>query len=73
MYVGLTRARESLTLSYARRRRRYGELVKCEPSRFLDELPPELVEWHGKDLERDHERSKERASTHLDKLREMFS
>jgi ATP-dependent DNA helicase Rep len=73
MYVGLTRARESLTLSYARRRRRYGELVKCEPSRFLDELPPELVEWRGEDVERDHERSKERASTHLDKLREMFS
>ncbi len=73
MYVGLTRARESLTLSYARRRRRYGELVKCEPSRFLDELPPELVEWRGEDVERDNERSKERASTHLDKLREMFS
>jgi len=73
MYVGLTRARESLTLSYTRRRRRYGEMIKCEPSRFLEELPPELVEWRGEDIERDHERSKERASTHLDKLREMFS
>lgn len=73
MYVGLTRARESLTLSFARHRKRYGEKVNCEPSRFLDELPEELVEWRGEDAERDHERSRERATTHLDKLREMFS
>ena len=73
MYVGLTRARESLTLSFARRRKRYGEKVTCDPSRFLDELPKDLVEWRGKDMERDHERSRERATTHLDKLREMFS
>ena len=40
MYAGITRARESLTLSYAGSRRRYGEHIQCEPSRFLDELPP---------------------------------
>jgi ATP-dependent DNA helicase Rep len=72
MYVGITRARESLTLSYAGSRRRYGEHVSCEPSRFLDELPPDLVEWRGKDLERDHEQTRERAKVHLDKLKEMF-
>ena len=73
MYVGLTRARESLTLSFARKRRRYGEAVSCDPSRFLDELPQELVEWKGEDQVLDHEKSKERAASHLDKLREMFS
>jgi ATP-dependent DNA helicase Rep len=73
MYVGLTRARESLTLSYAKHRKRYGEKVSCDPSRFLDELPGELIEWRGENTELDHERSRERATTHLDKLREMFS
>ncbi|MEA3641121.1 MAG: 3'-5' exonuclease [Lamprobacter sp.] len=38
-YVGITRARNRLNLSLARHRRRYGEQVLCEPSRFLDELP----------------------------------
>ena len=73
MYVGITRAGESLTLSFARRRKRYGELIRCEPSRFLDELPRELVEWRGEDEEMDHERSRERATAHLGKLKEMFS
>jgi len=73
MYVGLTRARESLTLSFAKNRRRYGEVVSCDPSRFLDELPPELLEWRGEDKALDHERTKERAASHLDKLREMFT
>jgi len=72
MYVGLTRARESLTLSFARHRKRYGEKVSCEPSRFLDELPKDLLDWRGEDAERDHERSRQRATSHLDKLRDMF-
>jgi ATP-dependent DNA helicase Rep len=73
MYVGITRARESLSLSYAEKRRRYGEMVSCQPSRFLEELPQDLLEWRGENVEKDHERTKERASVHLDKLREMFS
>lgn len=44
-YVGLTRARETLTLTYSRRRRQYGDAVDCEPSRFLDELPAEQLHW----------------------------
>jgi hypothetical protein len=31
-----------------------------------------LLEWQGKDETRDHERTKERAAKHLDKLRELF-
>jgi ATP-dependent DNA helicase Rep len=73
MYVGITRARESLTLSFARHRRRYGEAVACEPSRFLDELPRELLDWRGEDSERDEERTRERATVHLDRLKAMFS
>ena len=73
MYVGLTRAQYSLTLSFARHRRRYGEHVKCEPSRFLDELPPELLEWKGQDEEMDQARTKERAAVHLERLKELFA
>ena len=72
MYVGITRARESLTLSYAGSRRRYGEHIQCEPSRFLDELPPDLLEWRGEDAGRDQEQTRDRARVHLDKLKELF-
>jgi ATP-dependent DNA helicase Rep len=56
MYVGITRARRSLTCSYAKRRRRYGELHRCEPSRFLEELPADGLYWYGRDRERDDQR-----------------
>jgi len=38
MYVGVTRARKSLTLSYCARRKRARETVACDPSRFIEEL-----------------------------------
>jgi ATP-dependent DNA helicase Rep len=38
MYVGVTRAKRSLTLSYCARRKRARESVACDPSRFIDEL-----------------------------------
>jgi ATP-dependent DNA helicase Rep len=47
-YVGITRAQRSLTLSYCRGRKRYGEVVSCQPSRFLSELPQEVLEWQDK-------------------------
>lgn len=47
-YVGITRAQHYLTISYAKTRVRYGEAETCDPSRFLDELPPEHVEWQDK-------------------------
>ena len=72
MYVGITRARESLTISYALGRRRYGEVIRCEPSRFIEEIPAELVEWRGKDAVQDATKTKERAKVHLDKLKELF-
>lgn len=44
-YVGLTRAQRNLTLTLCKQRRRYKELVDCQPSRFLEELPKELIVW----------------------------
>jgi DNA helicase-2/ATP-dependent DNA helicase PcrA len=46
-YVGITRARERLYLSRALSRSAWGAPSWNLPSRFLDEVPAELVEWSG--------------------------
>ena len=43
-YVAVTRAMQSLTISHCGGRMKYGQLMPCHPSRFLKELPAELVE-----------------------------
>jgi DNA helicase-2/ATP-dependent DNA helicase PcrA len=43
-YVGMTRAMERLTLTWARKRRRFGSQSFATPSRFLDEIPASLVD-----------------------------
>ena len=48
-YVGITRARQNLAMTFAAKRKQYGEIIECMPSRFLDELPPEDLEWEGQE------------------------
>ena len=48
-YVGITRARRELALSYAKQRQRFGELLHCEPSRFLEELDQDHLDWQDKE------------------------
>jgi ATP-dependent DNA helicase UvrD/PcrA len=43
-YVGITRARKQLVLTSAARRRVFGEYQNTEPSRFIDEIPADLIE-----------------------------
>jgi DNA helicase-2/ATP-dependent DNA helicase PcrA len=43
MYVALTRAKDHLFLSHANSRRQWGQLKYNEASRFILELPDELV------------------------------
>lgn len=43
-YVGITRAKKELFLTYARQRMQHGQFVYNAPSRFLRELPPELLD-----------------------------
>jgi DNA helicase II / ATP-dependent DNA helicase PcrA len=43
-YVGITRARKQLILTSACRRRVFGEYQNTEPSRFIDEIPADLIE-----------------------------
>lgn len=45
MYVGMTRARHKLHLSLAMSRQTFGETMVSAPSRFLREIPEELIDW----------------------------
>ena len=58
-YVGITRARRTLTFTRARARSRFGETGGCEPSRFLDELPVDDLVHLNAVTEADPERRKE--------------
>jgi DNA helicase-2/ATP-dependent DNA helicase PcrA len=43
-YVAVTRAESKLTISYATSRFKFGTLISCEPSRFLDEIDAQYLE-----------------------------
>ena len=70
-YVGITRAKKTLTFTYAKQRKRYGEVVQCEPSRFLSELPADDLQWDGKSTATP-EQKQERGNSHLAHLRNLL-
>jgi len=70
-YVGITRAQETLALSLCAQRRRRGASGECQPSRFLDELPPEDLAWEDAVLTDDQR--KERAQSQMANLRALLS
>jgi ATP-dependent DNA helicase Rep len=72
-YVGITRAQRSLTLTYAAKRKRFGEMIPCEPSRFLQELPEEDLRWEGRGSQLSPEEKQERGSAHLANLKSLLS
>lgn len=45
-YVAITRAEKALTLCYASSRFRYGSLMPCEPSRFIDEIDNQYLDMN---------------------------
>ncbi|MDO8826107.1 DNA helicase Rep [Methylophaga sp.] len=71
-YVGITRAQRSLVMTLANTRKRYGEKVECEESRFLRELPPEDLIWMTEKTQVDPEERKERGKAHLSNIRDML-
>jgi len=71
-YVGITRARKVLHISFARKRRKEGEVVDCEPSRFLQELPREDLLWEGRESSESPEEKKARGKSHLASLKAML-
>lgn len=44
-YVGITRAREELFLTFAKTRMQHGNMKYNRPSRFLDEIPSDIIKW----------------------------
>ncbi|MDJ0879871.1 MAG: UvrD-helicase domain-containing protein [Halieaceae bacterium] len=71
-YVGITRARQTLTMSYAAKRRQFGETVDCEPSRFIEELPTGDLVFQGGEAE-DREVAQARANETLAGLKELLN
>ena len=72
-YVGITRARKTLTISFASKRKRFGEIINCEPSRFLDELPQDLLQWSGAGIELPEEEKKARGNASIADLKSMLA
>lgn len=58
-YVAITRAREKLIISSCQKRRKMQTIIECEPSRFLDEIPQNLVEYHEPQKEVPQEMAKD--------------
>ena len=44
-YVGITRAKKNLYISYANSRYRWGKLISCEESRFIDEIDNDFIDF----------------------------
>ena len=71
-YVGITRAKQLLTFTLARHRKQYGEVSQTTPSRFLDELPQELLQWDGRPSDQTPEKAKEKAKDALARMKSLF-
>ena len=71
-YVGITRAQRELIFSLAKERRQFGEVINPEPSRFLDELPPDDVQWENQKPKASKEERQEKGNKSIANLRAML-
>ena len=72
LYVGITRAQKRLTLSLCRARRKGGELVPRLPSRYLEEIPAELLNVKTADAILSPEESADLRKNFFAQMREML-
>lgn len=68
-YVAITRARDKLFISSCSKRKKMTAVVDSQPSRFLDEIPARLVEYHEPQKPVDDQKAIEM----LENMRRMFS
>ncbi|MEO8133566.1 MAG: UvrD-helicase domain-containing protein [Betaproteobacteria bacterium] len=72
MYVGITRAQLSLTITHCRKRKRARDWLQCEPSRFIAELEQDDVRYSGTAAD-NPETDKQSGQDRLKSLRAMLS
>jgi ATP-dependent DNA helicase Rep len=72
LYVGITRAKELLHMSYSVQGRRYGQVFKQKPSRFFEELPATELHRDGADPEADAQVRRDVAAAQLAKIAAML-
>ena len=71
-YVGITRARQTLTMTLAAKRKQFGEILETSPSRFLDELPADDIEREGFGEALSEAAKKQKGRQSLSALRSLF-
>ena len=71
-YVGITRAEESLSIIVAEKRQRYGEMVDSVPSRFLEEMPQEDLEWEVDKVPLSDDEKREQGKDRLAEMRKRL-
>ncbi|MCC5862437.1 MAG: UvrD-helicase domain-containing protein [Gammaproteobacteria bacterium] len=72
-YVGITRARRSLALSYAQSRSRHGQQFTVTPSRFLEEIRGDDVVFESETRPKTAVEKRARADDNLSRLRSLLS
>ena len=70
-YVGITRARRGLIFTLAKKRKQYGDVISILPSRFLDEIPAEHLQWEGRG-DSTPEQKQQKGEAALASLRELL-
>lgn len=72
MYVGITRARETLAMTQALTRKQYGEKIDTTVSRFLGEIPQEDIDYLGIGVQKDEAKENAVAEASLANLRALL-
>ncbi|MBY5922638.1 DNA helicase Rep [Ferrimonas balearica] len=72
-YVGITRAQRELIFTLCRERRQFGEQIRCEPSRFLLELPQDDLVWENRQRQPSEQERMSTGKTNVAMLRAMLA
>lgn len=72
LYVGITRAQQRLTLSWARRRKKWGQFEESQPSRFFDELPAQHLQWLDQRGATDPDQRQQLGDAYLAQMKEIL-
>jgi len=72
-YVGITRAQKELWFVCCRERRQFGETMRCEPSRFLMELPQDDLIWENRKPMQSEEQRVQSGKNNIANIRAMFN